>query len=60
MIEPVNYHKRCILTLHPIDEGKPFDVIVYGCTARDLMTTPNPVISSLARRYPGYYSSMFS
>jgi len=54
-----NNDNRCCITLIPKHEGKPFDLIIYGRTAAELMTVPNDVISSLARRYPDYTSSLF-
>jgi len=50
---------RCCLTLIPKGEGKPFDLIIYGRTAAELMTVPNEVVQSIARRYPDYTSSIF-
>ncbi len=36
-----------------------FELIIYGYSARELTTVPNPVISSLAARYPDHTSSPF-
>jgi len=40
-------------------DQKPFDLILYGRSASELLTVPNEVIGSLARRYPDYTSSPF-
>lgn len=36
-----------------------FEVIVYGVHAKQLLTIPNEIIRSIARKYPGYFSSPF-
>lgn len=52
--------RRCVVPLLSTKRGfKPFDVIIYGKSARELQSVPNPIISSLARRYPDHYSSPF-
>lgn len=35
-----------------------FEVIVYGCTASQVLRVPNPITPVLAQRYPGYVSSI--
>lgn len=35
-----------------------FKIIVYGWTARQLLTVPNPVIQGMAERYPEHISTM--
>lgn len=52
--------KRCVIPLIPVTPGaKRLDIIIYGRSARELMTVPNEIVHSLARRYPGYTSSPF-
>lgn len=36
-----------------------FDVLIYNRTAAELMTVPNEVIATLARRYPAHYATPF-
>lgn len=37
-----------------------FVLLVYGRSARELMTVPNEVVDSLSRRYPNHISSPFA
>lgn len=58
-----DFKRRCQITLWPLrkrDRLKPFTLIIYGRSTRDMMTVPNDVASALARRYPDYTSSPFS
>ena len=57
----VNSKKTTLVWLWHKDTGAraPFDILVYGVTEEDLMTVPNPIIQSLAERYPEYTSSPF-
>jgi hypothetical protein len=36
-----------------------FELVLYGITARDIWSTPNEIVASLARRYPHHTSSVF-
>lgn len=36
-----------------------FELIIYGVSARDLMTVPNEIIATLATRYPNHVSTPF-
>lgn len=56
----IDFHKTAIVPLIPLNwKDQPFEVLVYGYNAVELFTIPNEVVSSLARRYPGYTSSPF-
>lgn len=51
---------RCVVPLIPItDTEQAFDLIIYGRSARELITVPNEVIQSIAIRYPNHTSSPF-
>jgi hypothetical protein len=51
---------RTIIPMISTRTGQPeFELIIYGFLPQDLMTVPNPVIQSLARRYPNHTSSPF-
>lgn len=51
---------RYVVPLIPItDTEQAFDLIIYGRSARELMTVPNEVIQSITARYPNHISSPF-
>lgn len=51
---------RAVVPMIPMTtDAKPFEVIIYGYSLFELMTVPNPVITSLARKYPDHASSPF-
>lgn len=57
----IDYRKRCVVPMINARTGKvDFEIIVYGQTARDLMTVPNEIVHSIADRHPEHTSSPFA
>ena len=56
----IDYRKVAVVPMYPRVAGaKPFELLIYGRTAIELLTIPNKVVSELARRYPQHQSSPF-
>jgi hypothetical protein len=54
-------HRKCAVVPMINDETGQvdFELLIYGRTARELMTVPNDVIGVLAERYTKHSSSIF-
>lgn len=56
----INMRKCAVVPMMSVMTGKvEFELLIYGRTAKELMTVPNDVIDSLAREYPDHQSSIF-
>ena len=55
-----HYKTRCTVPMVSKRTGEvEFELVLYGITARDIWSTPNEIVASLARRYPHHTSSVF-
>lgn len=56
----IDYGKSAIVPMMNRRSGEvEFELLIYGYSASELMSVPNPVIGSLAQRYPDHQSSPF-
>lgn len=56
----INFHKVAVVPMWPkTADAQPFELLIYGRNATELLTVPNDVVSYLARRYPNHVSSPF-
>ena len=56
----IDIRKRAIVPMRSKTTGEiEFELVVYGVTAKELMTAPSDVISSLAARYPDHHSTIW-
>ncbi len=56
----IDFHKSALIHMLSLKTGNvDFIIQVYGANPKELMTIPNSIINSLARKYPNHTSSPF-
>lgn len=55
-----DFRKKAVLPMRSQRTSKiEFDVVVYGVEPVDLLTVPNPIIASLAAKYPDHFCTIW-